>query len=81
MEVASGAADNDARRSGMKPSDAAWHSLPAAAALEHFGSTAAGLSAAAANERLGRDWPNQLREDARISPFRRLLEQFKCVII
>ncbi|QYF93073.1 cation-translocating P-type ATPase [Massilia sp. PAMC28688] len=65
----------------MKPSDAAWHSLPAAAALEHYGSSEAGLSAAAAAERLGRDGPNQLREDTRISPFRLLLEQFKSVII
>jgi Ca2+-transporting ATPase len=65
----------------MKPSDAAWHSLPAAAALEHYGSTEAGLSAAAAAERLCRDGPNQLREDAGISPLRLLLEQFKSVII
>lgn len=65
----------------MKPSDAAWHSLPAAAALKHFGSSEAGLTAAAAAERLGRDGRNQLREDARISPFRLLLEQFKSVII
>lgn len=65
----------------MKPIDAPWHSLPAAAALEHFGSTEAGLSAAAAAERLLRDGPNQLREDARISPVRLLMEQFKSVII
>lgn len=65
----------------MKPNEAAWHSLPAAAALEHYESTEAGLSAAAAAERLRRDGPNHLREDARLSPLRLLLEQFKSVII
>jgi len=79
--VASGAPDSADGSAGMKPDDAAWHSLPAAAALEHYGSSEAGLSAAAAAARLRSDGPNQLREDARISPVRLLLEQFRSIII
>jgi Ca2+-transporting ATPase len=65
----------------MKPDTAAWHSLPAEAALERYASSEAGLTAAAATERLRQNGPNQLREEKGISPFRLLLGQFKSIII
>jgi Ca2+-transporting ATPase len=65
----------------MKRDTAAWHSLPADAALRRYGSSEAGLTAAAAHARLRQDGPNQLREEGAISPLGLLLGQFKSIII
>jgi Ca2+-transporting ATPase len=55
----------------------AWHCEPAASALERLGSSAAtGLGAAEAEARLRRHGPNAIREAARRSPWRMLLDQF-----
>jgi len=55
----------------------AWHSRSADEALAHFGSSAAGLSAADASARLAANGPNQLTEGTRIAPLKILLGQFK----
>ena len=51
----------------------AWHSRSADEALAHFGSSAAGLSAADASARLAANGPNQLTEGTRIGPLTILL--------
>ena len=55
----------------------AWHSRSADEALAHFGSSAAGLSAADASARLAANGPNELTEGTRIGPLTILLGQFK----
>ena len=55
----------------------AWHCRSADEALAHFGSSAAGLSAANASARLAANGPNQLTEGTSIAPLKILLGQFK----
>ena len=59
----------------------AWHSRSADEALAHFGSSAAGLSAADASARLAANGPNQLTEGTRTGPLTILLGQFKRLLI
>ena len=59
----------------------AWHSRSADEALAHFGSSAAGLSAADASARLAANGPNKLTEGARISPLTILLGQFRSLLV
>jgi hypothetical protein len=59
----------------------AWHSRSADEALAHFGSSAAGLSAADASARLAANGPNQPTEGTRIGPLKILLGQFKSLLI
>ena len=59
----------------------AWHSRSADEAFAHFGSSAAGLSAADASARLAANGPNQLTEGTHIGPLTILLGQFKSLLI
>ncbi len=63
------------------PKDEAWHNLSAEEVLVHFGSSANGLSAQEAAQRLATNGPNELKEGKRISPLQILLSQFKSLII
>jgi magnesium-transporting ATPase (P-type) len=58
-----------------------WHSLPADAALEHFRSSADGLSSAEAARRLDEHGPNRLATPSRRGPVVRFLLQFHNVLI
>ena len=59
----------------------AWHNRSAEEALTHLGSSASGLSAQEAGQRLAEDGRNELREGKRISPLKILLGQFESLII
>ena len=64
-----------------QPEAKAWHSQSAAEVLAQLGSSASGLSAQEAGQRLAADGPNELQEGKRISPLQILLGQFKSLII
>jgi magnesium-transporting ATPase (P-type) len=61
--------------------DRVWHALPAEAALDEFGTTAAGLSEAEAALRLAAFGPNRLPQAARRSAAMRLALQFHNLLI
>jgi P-type Ca2+ transporter type 2C len=67
--------------SAEQPKGKAWHSQAAEEALAHLGSSATGLSAQEAAQRLAADGPNALKEVKRISPLQVFLGQFKSLII
>ncbi len=60
---------------------AAWHTLSAAAVLDHLHTTKSGLSSEDAARRLAQHGPNELAASGRISPWSLLLAQFKNVLI
>ncbi len=64
-----------------QPKGKAWHSQSAEEALALLGSSATGLSAQEAAQRLAADGPNELKEGKRISPLQIFLGQFKSLII
>lgn len=59
----------------------AWHNRSAEEVLAHLGSSATGLSAQEAAQRLAADGPNELKEGNRISPVQMFVSQFKSLII
>jgi len=59
----------------------AWHSQPAEEVLAQVGSSATGLSAQEAAQRLAADGRNELKEGKRISPLQIFLGQFKSLMI
>ena len=59
----------------------AWHSRPAEEVLAQLKSSAVGLSAQEAAQRLAVDGPNELTEGQRITPLRMFLAQFKGLLI
>ncbi|MEO8338564.1 MAG: cation-translocating P-type ATPase [Nitrospirota bacterium] len=63
------------------PKAGAWHNWSAEDVLKHLGSSANGLSAQEAAQRLAADGPNELKEGERISALQILLAQFKSLII
>ena len=63
------------------PKGEAWHNRSAEEVLAHLGSSATGLSAQEAAQRLAADGPNELKEGKRISPLQIFLGQFKSLII
>jgi P-type Ca2+ transporter type 2C len=64
-----------------QPKVEAWHNRSAEEVLAHLGSSATGLSAQEAAQRLAADGPNELKEGKRISPLQIFLGQFKSLII
>ena len=64
-----------------QPTGTAWHSQSAEEVLAHLGSSATGLSAQEATQRLAADGPNELKEGKHISPLQIFLGQFKSLII
>src|SRR5450759_889700 len=64
-----------------QPKVEAWHNRSAEEVLAHLGSSATGLSAQEAAQRLAADGPNELKEGKRISPLKIFLGQFKSLII
>jgi Ca2+-transporting ATPase len=64
-----------------QPKGKAWHSQSAEAVLAKLASTANGLSAQEAAQRLSDNGPNELKEGKRISPWQILLGQFKSLLI
>ncbi len=58
-----------------------WHQLPTEDVLAQNHSSASGLSAPEAAQRLATQGPNELKEGQRISPLQLLLGQFKSLII
>jgi P-type Ca2+ transporter type 2C len=64
-----------------QPKGKAWHHQSAEDVLAHLGSSATGLSAQEAAQRLAADGPNELKEGKRISPLQIFLGQFKSLII
>ncbi len=58
------------------PQGKAWHSQSAEAVLAQLASTADGLSAQEAAQRLATNGPNELKEGKPIRPFQILLGQF-----
>lgn len=66
---------------GARPEGKAWHSQSAEEALAQLASTAEGLSAQKAAQRLATDGPNELKEGKRLSPLQIFLGQFKSLII
>jgi Ca2+-transporting ATPase len=69
----------------MKPSPAAhqpsWHALEPADVFRELSSSAEGLTAAAARERLEKFGPNELQAGHKVSAWRILLEQFKNILL
>lgn len=63
------------------PKSEAWHNRSAEEVLAHLGSSATGLLAAEAAQRLAVNGPNELKEGKRISPLLIFLGQFKSLII
>ena len=59
----------------------AWHTRSVEDVLAQLGSSAAGLSAAEAAQRLAANGPNELKEAKHISPLQIFLGQFKSLII
>ena len=66
---------------GERTTVEAWHTRSAEAALLQLGSSASGLSAQDAAQRLAANGPNELKEGKRISPVRIFLGQFKSLLI
>src|SRR5690349_20035617 len=64
-----------------EPQSKAWHNQSAEDVLAQLGTTAAGLSAQEAAQRLTANGPNELKEGKRISPWQIFLGQFKSLII
>ncbi|MGZ8529514.1 MAG: cation-translocating P-type ATPase [Candidatus Binatia bacterium] len=64
-----------------QPKGQAWHNRAAEEALAQLGSSATGLSAREAAQRLAADGPNELKEGKRISQLQIFLGQFKSLII
>src|SRR5512132_2426083 len=64
-----------------EPQSKAWHSQSAEELLAQLGSSATGLSAQEAAQRLATKGPNKLKEGKRISPLQIFLGQFKSLII
>ena len=65
----------------QQPKNGAWHSQSGEELLAQLGSTATGLSASEAAQRLAANGPNELKEGKRISPLQIFLGQFKSLII
>ena len=65
----------------QQPKNRAWHSQSGEELLAQLGSTATGLSASEAAQRLAANGPNELKEGKRISPLQIFLGQFKSLII
>jgi Ca2+-transporting ATPase len=63
------------------PESNAWHSRSAEDVLIRFGSSATGLSAQEASQRLAADGPNELKEGKRIRLLQIFLVQFKSLLI
>lgn len=63
------------------PNDTTWHSLSAQEVLAHLDSSASGLTAQQAAQRLAADGPNELAEGKRTSWLKIFLGQFKSIII
>jgi Ca2+-transporting ATPase len=63
------------------PKGKAWHNWAAEKVLAQLGSSATGLSAQEAAQRLAADGPNKLKEGQRISPLQIFLGQFRSLII
>jgi Ca2+-transporting ATPase len=63
------------------PKAEAWYRKSAEAVLAEFSSTAAGLSATEAAQRLATNGPNELTEGKRINPWQIFLGQFKSLLI
>ncbi len=63
------------------PGGEAWHSQAADEVLKHFGSSATGLAAQEAAQRLASDGPNELKEGRRISPLQIFLGQFMSLMV
>ena len=63
------------------PKGEAWHNRSAEEVVAHLGSSATGLSAAEAAQRLAANGPNELKEGRRISALQIFLGQFKSLII
>jgi Ca2+-transporting ATPase len=64
-----------------QPRGKAWHSQSAEEVLAYLGSSATGLSAQEAAQRLAADGSNELKEGKRIRPLQIFLGQFKSLII
>lgn len=64
-----------------QPPGKAWHSQSADEVLAQLGTTATGLSAQEAAQRLAANGPNELKEGKRISPWQIFLGQFKSLIV
>jgi Ca2+-transporting ATPase len=64
-----------------QPEGKAWHSQSAEDVLTQFGSSATGLSAREAAQRLAADGPNELKEGKRISLLQIFIGQFKSLLI
>jgi Ca2+-transporting ATPase len=64
-----------------QPKGEAWHNRSAEEVLAHLGSSATGLSAQEAAQRLAADGPNELKEGKPVSPLQIFLGQFKSLII
>jgi Ca2+-transporting ATPase len=71
----------DAISSVTRPRNKAWYSQSAEDVLTQLASSASGLSAQEADERLAADGPNELKEGKRISPLKIFIDQFKSLII
>ena len=65
----------------VQPKGEDWHNQSAEEVLAQLGSTATGLSATEAAQRLAANGPNELKEGKRISPWQIFLGQFKSLII
>ncbi len=63
------------------PLEERWYSLPGEEVLAQLRSSAAGLSAQEAAQRLAADGPNELKEAKHISPLQIFLGQFKILIV
>lgn len=67
--------------SATQPKSKAWYRQPAEEVLTQLASSATGLSAQEAAQRLTADGPNELKEGKQISPFQIFIGQFKSLII
>ena len=64
-----------------QPKNKVWHNQSAEEVLTQLGSSAAGLSAQEAAQRLAADGANEIKEGKRISPVQIFLGQFKSTLI
>ncbi len=64
-----------------RPKSKDWHSQSSEDVLTQLGSSAAGLSAQEAAQRLATDGANEIKEGKRISPVQIFLGQFKSILI
>jgi len=70
-----------ALRVAEHPKGGDWHNRSAEEVLAQLGSSATGLSAQEAAQRLATDGPNELKEGKRISPLQIFCGQFKSLIV